>query len=672
MKRIFFVCIFALVFTTGVFGGKGKMNCDTIPCKLELCVYTDNKNYKNLFMEKVKVASEIMCTFRDVQITKITHIQNKNNLPYSDVVIYDQTYQDIKFPFKEEENNINNYGYYIGVDAQNITDINIANKILQFLGKSTIPLERKCLNGYIYGSSCQTNSDCGNYYTCNPFYPTNDLYLKSRNTCHRSNIIYEIQFPSNPGVHIIFDRTIYSKNFDLVKNTIDHVNSYFKEYQINVKSRDFFPYNIEPRCGYVSKNYSHYESYCGNYQYSNYVVNLEFKYSNSYTYCDHGPYGHKNDYKSICRIHDVYDDTINTICWNNGCESFWQKRYSGQNVRSCYYVCENNILLKNITLNNIEYYYPTNFDHDKNIEPFFKNYYLNNVNEFDHLVYITSGKFDMSESEFKAFSNDIYNNFRKIDIFAFNNGKTNSQLNEMVERSHGNMYTMDYTKNSGTIMNIKIQKNILKLIADIQAKKVISDIVNEAWFDTNYYKNINAAQVNIIGNHFNSEVIDNRGINYAPQIKSITVNGQKSMIFTINNPQQGLWRMKINPTTYYESITLADDIYYTGNLKKINTQLEFIPSQKINVNLTGHLYNDYTGTFLRIIDIPKNSKGIFVYDVNSENFGRKLEIIDNLYVSNPLVYINPNNYCNDAGGCDAVPITDNYNILYNNIHFIDN
>jgi hypothetical protein len=85
MKRIFCVCIFALIFTTGVFGGKGKMNCDTIPCKLELCVYTDNKNYKNLFMEKVKVASEIMCTFRDIQITKITHVQNKNNLPYSGI-----------------------------------------------------------------------------------------------------------------------------------------------------------------------------------------------------------------------------------------------------------------------------------------------------------------------------------------------------------------------------------------------------------------------------------------------------------------------------------------------------------------------------------------------------------------------------------------------------------
>jgi hypothetical protein len=142
-----------VVFTfDGVLGGTGRLNCNSNPCQLELNVYSDNPNYMNIIMEKVKVASEIMCTFHNIQIKTITHVQNKNNLGYSDIVIYDKSYEGIQFPYLKNKNNINNYGYYIGINSLNITDINIANKILEFLGKPLIMLERKCFNGINYDS----------------------------------------------------------------------------------------------------------------------------------------------------------------------------------------------------------------------------------------------------------------------------------------------------------------------------------------------------------------------------------------------------------------------------------------------------------------------------------------------------------------------------------------
>jgi hypothetical protein len=145
--------------------------------------------------------------------------------------------------------------------------------------------------------------------------------------------------------------------------------------------------NIKPKCSNVYRSLPFRTSYCANYEYNNYIIKNK---TINFGVCPSRQPWKKLWKEGNCYNTYVYDSSQASSCWNtNVCNTYYAREwrnnindyFSGKNINTCYYVCENPDMLKSITINNLEIYYPTSLDYNKNIEQFFKNYYLNNVGE---------------------------------------------------------------------------------------------------------------------------------------------------------------------------------------------------------------------------------------------------------------------------------------------------
>jgi hypothetical protein len=613
-----------LIMITTVICGMGKMECVGSFCDLELIVYSDNENYKNLFMEEVRISNEIMCTFQNIRITKITHINNKSNLGYADIVIYDQSYQGIIFPFTYE-NNIGQFGYYNGISYDQLTDINIVNVIFQFIGRHPITQEKKCYDGVNYGSLCQNNTNCNQGETCFVFYPGQSRQ-KSNNECYRGNTIVEIQKPTNAGVHLIIDRSAYNKFYNETVIAIKQIDTYFKEYGVNMVDYAVIPkINVTPKCMYIHKSGGYeFRTVCIHENYPNYDINLTFSYS------------------------------INAES-NDGCYQGYRNAYDGRwkDFNMCVFVCEKNDLLVQYTQRNSflnpQNYYPTKtIDINQNIEPFIKTYFNSFVNNLDHLIFVTSGKFMMNSNEFAIFIDEIQGRLKKFIVFAINDGPISEQLYKLVKITNGDLYLIDAAQSQEIIKN-QMQKEILKMIAKIQKKKILNDASYSGWFDTHFYSNIIETRIHIIGSNNNITIFDPRGItqNLNVSVTSINNNYIDSKIINIPNIHPGIWRFFVANSVKYDTIVLVDDIYYTGHSKKETNVIEIFPSQRMafNAEMRANVYNVSNNALLSSVTTNRSHNGTYLIQLYDQQASQKVEILDVFFVDEPIIYISPKKFC---------------------------
>lgn len=613
-----------LILIPTVMAGMGQLNCNANLCNLELYVYSDNSSYVTRFMEQVRISSEIMCTFQNIRITKITHVNNKSNLGYSDIIIYDQTYEGIIFPFTSESN-INEYGYYNGINQGQLTDINIANTILKFLGYSNVTREKRCFDGNEYGIICQNSSQCANLETCSIAYPEN-LRQKSRSTCHRSLAIQEVPVPANRGVHLVFDRSIYNHQYNMTATVIHQMRSYFGEYSVNLKNVDYFPRltHIVPKCKFFSKTkYVDQGNVCINNFYSEYNLNLSNGYHREY-------YGRFST------------DTC-TIKWHNCCSRGWHAHYVGHHS-FCAYACETHSQFNNDCIQNPENYPPNDqYDISQNIEQSIKNYYLSDTSIYDHMVYVTNGKFMMETIEFDQFINQISMFPKKLIVFAISDGPISDQLYKLVRITHGELYFVDASLTE-EIMKIKSQKEILKMIANIQKKKILNDDVNQPWFDMHFYSQINQVKINILGTHDPVIITDNRGIRYTPIVNRVT--GTTSQVHTIANPLPGIWRAQISGSSYYETIVMVDDVYYTGYSQKTNHFVEIFPTRRMSGDMSAEIYNVSNNAYLGRVTANRTYNGTYLIPTYDQEQAQRIQILDVIFVNEPIIYVAPKLFCN--------------------------
>lgn len=656
-KNMFiFVTLFILLISP-VLSGNGKRICQNGLCTVELYVYTHNDASKRLFLEMLPISNELMCTMRDIQITKINFIPNKNYIEYSDIIIHESTSYDIKYPYTSQFN-IGMHGMFNGLKQTELSHTSIANTILSFLNANEISYEKRCDDGYGYLNNCQSNNDCGERQSCSIMYDEN-LIQKSKTRCHRSNIITFIDPPTEVGYHVIFDRSIYNLQYSLTSEIFKYVPSYISEFGLRMKERTYFPkipINQRDICRYIELSdpqcgtSGQYLRVCPPYSMDNFMeLNI---HKTRYGYFGYGDSG--NDYKPAM-LSDV------------GLQGCTITR--GRHIRTCVYIAAEYCLSTingyiSQIMDNPQNFPPKRIHNfDQNIENDIKNYYLNSMSDFDTLFFVTNGKFLMNIQEFDNLKSRMIRTTKKLVIIIIGRN-VNYQLDDLAKITNGEIIFVNENVDIHQI-KVQVQNRIIKFFAKNSKKKMIH-FTNRKSITVHYYNDNMNSNIFIVGSTIQDvRINDANGILKYNSANVIPHTNSMSRSFIAE--RQGFWRITVNDGQYFETIVLVDDNEITGFTNVKSSSVEIIPYY-ISTNEIYYSYNYKNRRSTETFNTTKNNNGTFIIPIN--NNVNKLEIIDKRKVNNPVVNVNINTYevCNHI--CQMNKFVNNEEILNDNTNVI--
>lgn len=552
--KIFIVvaCIFLQVASAGY----GKLDCSDNICDLQLFVYSDKSIFTNQFDSLITIANEYLCTFNNIQITKINYISNKELQNYADIYLFDTIFNDIVFPYSPKYN-INSYGNFIGLHGHGITEISIYNTIMNFIDPSA---KVSLKNNFVYSSLLQ---------------------IKSQGKCNRNAYIAKTFMLQNiQQTAIIFDRTVHNTNYSLVVDLYNQLRTYLKEYQLNIIDIQEFP-----KLKYHSKK----------------CVMKHFYGNGGTTVCAPPGFFFKSgryDYYGIGSgtTFNEFSHPINCV-----------------NVNPTYYtinqVCAETCINTTFSQDSIMYYPKIINRVSQDIETQILDYINNNVTWYNNVILLSSGNFSLDDNDFNKFITKIKNTPVRIFIFAITTGRVSKQLMDLITFTNGRLYYINALLPT-QIVALQMQKSILDYIAQVKNFKIISD-GTKLWENIQIYNGIKEINVNVLGSIKQSVLTNMNGIVQ----KSKQVDGNY-VSYNIGNPQIGTWRITnfITGDVLPHTLIFVQDIYYTGNTKLNGKNLYIIP-QKKNMNISLQVINNNKVIENKIVNSHSNSD-----NNNDENF----------------------------------------------------
>lgn len=183
------------------------------------------------FQNNLRITNEILCTYNSYRITNINILQEKQYIPFSDIIFDNNNKYGLQ-SFLNSSHNLNNIKYHIIV--KKLDSISMYDDLSNYLLIDKFKITRRCsVTGELCNSTCN-----GDNNICSVSYPSN-LKKKSITVCSRINSIGYKDIASNKTKLLLYrhtSNTQYLHMIDIMKS-VERFNNYQK-YQTDI---DLFP-----------------------------------------------------------------------------------------------------------------------------------------------------------------------------------------------------------------------------------------------------------------------------------------------------------------------------------------------------------------------------------------------------------------------------------------------